>query len=52
MRGAYWVLVRNLKGKKPLGRHKRKWEDNNKMNLQELVCGGMDWIDLSQDRDR
>ena len=39
-------------GKRPFGRHRRRWEDNIKMNLQELGCGGMDWIDLGQDRDR
>ena len=39
-------------GKRPLGRHRRRWEDNIKMDLQELGCGGMDWIGLAQDRDR
>jgi hypothetical protein len=39
-------------GKRPLGRSRHRWEDNIKMDLQELGCGGMDWIDLSQDRDR
>ena len=51
MRGSYWVLVLNLKGNRPLGRPKRRWENNNKMNLQKLGFGGMDWIDLAQDRD-
>ena len=37
-------------GKRPLGRHRRRWEDIFKMDLQELGCGGMDWIDLVQDR--
>jgi len=34
------------------GRHRRRWEDNIKMDLQELGCGGMDWIELAYDRDR
>ena len=38
-------------GKRPLGRPRRSWEDNNKMDLQEVGCGGMDWIGLTQDRD-
>ena len=39
-------------GKRPLGRPRRRWEDNIKMDLQEEVIGGMDWIELAQDRDR
>ena len=39
-------------GKRPLGRPKRRWEDNIKMDLQEVLCRGMDWIELVQDRDR
>ena len=39
-------------GKTPLGRLRRRWEDNIKMGLQEVGCGGMDWIELAQDRDR
>ena len=39
-------------GKRPLGRPRHRWEDNIKMDLQEVECGGMDWIDLVQDRDR
>jgi hypothetical protein len=39
-------------GKEPLGRPRRRWEDNIKMDLQELGWGGMDWINLAQDRDR
>jgi hypothetical protein len=46
------VLVRKLERKRPLGRPRRRWEDNIKMDLQEVVCGSMDWIDLVQDRDR
>ena len=37
---------------RPLGRHRHRWEDNIKMVLQEVRCGGMDWIELAQDRDR
>jgi hypothetical protein len=39
-------------GKRPLGRSKHRWEDNIKMDLQELICGGMEWVDLAQDMDR
>jgi len=39
-------------GKRPLGRHRHRWEYNNKMNLQEVGCGVMDWIELAQDRER
>ena len=39
-------------GKRPLGRPRRRWEDNIKMDLQEVGCGGVDWIELAQDRDR
>jgi hypothetical protein len=38
--------------KVPLGRPRRRWEDNIKMDLQEVAWGGMDWINLAQDRDR
>jgi len=50
-RGVYRVSVGRPEGKKPLGRPRRKWEDNIKMDLQEVGCVGMDWIDLAQDRD-
>jgi len=43
-RGVYSVLVGKPEGKRPLGRQSRKWEDNIKMGLQEVRCGGMDWI--------
>jgi hypothetical protein len=44
--------VEKAEGKKPLGRSRHRWEDNIKMDLQEGGCGGMDWIDLTQDRAR
>jgi hypothetical protein len=46
------VLVFKPEGKRPLGRPRRRWEDNIKMDLQEVGCGSMDWIGLAQDRDR
>jgi hypothetical protein len=51
-RGVYRVLVGKPEGKRPLGRRRRRWEDNIKMDLQEVGCGGMDWIELAHDRDR
>jgi len=51
-RGAYRVLVVKPEGNRPLGRPRYKWENNIKMDLQQVDCGGMDWIDLAQDRDR
>jgi len=50
-RGVYRVLVGKPEGKKPLGRPRPRWEDNIKTDLQEVGCGGMDWIELAQDRD-
>jgi hypothetical protein len=46
------VLVGKPEGKRPLGRLRRRWEDNIKMDLQEVGFGGLDWIELAQDRDR
>jgi len=51
-RGLYGVLVGQPEGKRRLGRQSRSQEDKIKMDLQELRCEGMDWIDLAQDRDR
>ena len=51
-RGVYRFLVGKPEGKRPLGRPKRKWEDNIKTDLQEVGCGYMDWIEVAQDRDR
>jgi hypothetical protein len=51
-RAMYRVLVEKHEGKRPLGRPRRRWNDNIKMDLQEVGCGGMDWIELAQDRDR
>jgi hypothetical protein len=48
----YRMLVGKPKGKRPLGRPRCRWEDNIMMALQEVGCGGMDWIELAQDRDR
>jgi hypothetical protein len=42
------VFVRKPEGKRPLGRTTRRWEDNIKMDLQEVGCAGMDWIELAQ----
>ena len=51
-RGAYRVLVGKPEGKRPLGRPRRRWVDNIRMDLHEEDCGYMDWIGLAQDRDR
>jgi hypothetical protein len=45
-------LVGNSEGKRPLGRPRHMWENNIKMDLREIGWGGMDWIDLAQDRDQ
>jgi transposase len=45
-------MVRNPEGKRPLGRPRRRWVDNVKMDLREKGCNGVDWIDVAQDRDQ
>ena len=50
--GAYRVLVGKPEGKRPLGRPRRRWVDNIRMDLQEVGCEYVDWIGLAQDRDR
>jgi hypothetical protein len=49
-RGAYRVLVGRPKGKRPLGRPRRRWEDNIKMDLRETGINGANWVQLAQDR--
>ena len=51
-RGVYRVLVRKPEGKRQLGKPRRRWEENIKLNLQEVGRGSMDWIELAQDRER
>jgi len=51
-RGVYRFWVGKHEGKRPFGSPRRRWEDNSKMDLQEVGCGGMDWIKLAQDKDR
>ena len=48
----YRVLLGKPEGRRPLGRPKRRWVDDIRMDLQEVVCGYLDWIGLAQDRDR
>jgi hypothetical protein len=52
VRGAYNILVGRPEGRRPLGRPRRRWEDNIKMDRREIGFGDGDWIDLAQDRDR
>ena len=50
--GVYRVLVGKPEGRRPLGRPRRRWEDYIKMDLQEVGCGGIDWIELAVDRNK
>jgi hypothetical protein len=50
-RSVYRVLVGKHEGKRPLGRPRRRWDDNIKLDLQEVGCGDMNWIELAQDRE-
>jgi hypothetical protein len=52
VRGAYNILVGRPEGRRPLGRPRRRWEDNIKMDLGKIGFGDADWIHLAQDRDR
>jgi hypothetical protein len=51
-RNAYRILVGTPEGKRPLGTPRRRWVDNIKMDLREIGCDGVDWIDNAQDRDQ
>ena len=51
-RGVYRVLVGKPEGKRPLGRHRRRWEDNIRIDLREVESGCVDWMELAQGRDR
>jgi len=51
-RAVYRVLVGKPGVKRPLGRPRHRWEDNIKMDIQEVECEGVEWIELAQDRDR
>jgi hypothetical protein len=51
-RNAYRILVGKPEGRRPLGRTRRRWVDNIKIGLREIGWGGMDWMDLAQDRDQ
>jgi hypothetical protein len=51
-RNAYWILVGKPEGKRPLGRPRRRWAANIKMDLREIRWDGIDWTELAQDRDQ
>jgi hypothetical protein len=51
-RNAYRVLVGKLEGKRPLRKHRHRWQNSNKMDLREIGWGGIDWINLAQDREK
>jgi hypothetical protein len=52
IRNAYRILVGKPEGRRPLGRPRRRWMDNIKMDLREIGCDGGDWIDLARDKDQ
>jgi hypothetical protein len=52
MKNAYKILVGKPEGKRPLGRHRRRWEDNIRMDVKETGWEGVDWIHLAKDRDQ
>jgi hypothetical protein len=52
VRGAYNILVGRPEGRRPLGRPRRTWEDNIKINRREIRFGDVDWIHLAQDREK
>jgi hypothetical protein len=52
MINAYKILVEKPEGRRPIGRHKRRWEDNIRMDLGEIRWGGVDWMHLAQGRDQ
>jgi len=52
VRNAYSILIEKLEGKRPLGRPRRRWEDNIRMDLREIVLGDVDWMHLAQDRNQ
>jgi len=47
----YRILVRKAEGKRPLGRHRRRWKGNIRMDLREIGCGDVNWLHLAQNRD-
>ena len=51
-RGVYRISMGKLEGKRPLGRRRHRWEDDIKMDLKEVWCGDLDWIELAENRDR
>jgi len=51
VRGVYRVLVGKPEGRRPLGKPRRRWEDNIRMDLREVGCGYVDWMELTQDTD-
>jgi hypothetical protein len=51
-RGVYRVLVGKPEGRRPMGRPRHRWENNIRMDLREVGCGSVDWMELGQDRDR